>query len=145
MIALLQRVSAASVTVAGEPIAAIKTGLLIFIGVERDDDDIKAERLASRVLTYRVFPDTEGKMNLSVEDTRGALLAVPQFTLAADTSKGTRASFTPAAAPEVAARLFDRFVLSARARGTAVECGKFGADMAVTLTNDGPVTFWLRT
>jgi D-aminoacyl-tRNA deacylase len=145
MIALLQRVTSASVDVAGERVASIGPGLLIFIGVARDDADVDAERLASRVATYRIFPDADGKMNLSVMDTGGASLAVPQFTLVADTSKGTRPSFTPAAIPEVASRLFDRFVLSVRSHGVTVECGKFGADMVVTLTNNGPVTFWLNS
>jgi D-tyrosyl-tRNA(Tyr) deacylase len=144
MIALLQRVSSASVTVSGERIASIRSGLLAFVGVERDDDSDKVERLATRMLTYRIFPDGNGKMNLSVQDTNGALLLVPQFTLAADTDKGTRASFTPAAEPDVAARLFDQLVSRMRSRGATVECGKFGAEMSVALTNEGPVTFWLQ-
>jgi D-aminoacyl-tRNA deacylase len=144
MIALLQRVSSASVDVGGERIASIQSGLLVFVGVERDDRDEHAERLATRVLGYRVFPDADGKMNLSVQDTGGGLLLVPQFTLAADTDKGTRASFTPAAEPLAAARLFDRFAASVRAVASKVECGKFGADMSVALVNEGPVTFWLR-
>jgi D-tyrosyl-tRNA(Tyr) deacylase len=144
MIALLQRVSSASVAVSGARIASIPSGLLVLVGVECHDDLEKTERLATRVLTYRVFPDANGKMNLSVQDTGGALLLVPQFTLAADTNKGTRASFTRAAEPEVASRLFDRLVSCLRARGTTVECGKFGAEMSVALTNEGPVTFWLQ-
>src|SRR5258706_11864862 len=120
MIALLQRVSSASVAVSGARIASIPAGLLVLVGVERHDDPGKAERLATRVLTYRVFPDTNGKMNLSVQDTSGALLLVPQFTLAADTDKGTRASFTPAAESEVASRLFDRLVSSMRSLGATV-------------------------
>lgn len=143
MIALLQRVSCASVALGGENIAAIGRGLLVFVGIERKDDEHAAERLAERVVTYRVFPDADGKMNLNVAETRGALLLVPQFTLAADTNKGTRASFTPAAAPDVASRLFDYFVSRARRYEVGVECGRFGADMKVSLTNDGPVTFWL--
>lgn len=143
MIALLQRVSRASVAVSGEAVGAIASGLVVFVGVERADDEPKAERLASRVLTYRVFPDTEGRMNLSVQEIGGALLLVPQFTLAADTAKGTRPSFTPAAAPEVASRLFDHFISWLRSQGAPVECGRFGAEMEVTLTNVGPVTFWL--
>lgn len=143
MIALLQRVTNASVDINAERVASIGAGLLVLVGVQRGDDERSAERLAERVTTYRVFPDADGKMNLSVADARGSLLLVPQFTLAADTSKGTRPSFTPAAAPDIAARLFDHFVTSARARQIHVACGRFGADMNVTLTNQGPVTFWL--
>lgn len=143
MIALLQRVSRASVEVGDERIASIGRGLLVFVGIARKDDERAAARLAERVLSYRVFADADGKMNASVLDARAALLLVPQFTLAADTNKGTRASFTPAAAPDVAARLFDYFVARVRLQPVAVECGRFGADMKVSLTNDGPVTFWL--
>lgn len=144
MIALLQRVSSASVAVAGEELGAIRAGVVAFIGVVRGDDEANAERLAARVLSYRLFADDNGKMNRSVRDVGGALLAVPQFTLAADTDQGTRASFTPAAEPALAARLFERFVSAARAGGVTVACGKFGADMSVALVNEGPVTFWLR-
>lgn len=143
MIALLQRVSAASVHVDNQKVAAIATGLLVFVGIEREDDEAKAERLAERVVTYRVFSDDDGKMNLSVHDAGGALLLVPQFTLAADTRSGTRASFSSAAEPEQAARMFDYFCSLVRARRGAVECGRFGADMRVSLVNEGPVTFWL--
>lgn len=123
--------------------ASIRRGLLVFVGVERKDDAPAAARLAERVATYRVFPDAAGKMNLNILQVRGALLLVSQFTLAADTAKGTRASFTPAAAPDVASPLFDYFASRLRLLGATVECGRFGADMKVSLTNDGPVTFWL--
>jgi D-tyrosyl-tRNA(Tyr) deacylase len=113
--------------------------------VERDDDESRAERLLERLLGYRVFPDADGRMNLSLEDIRGELLLVPQFTLPADTRKGTRASFTPAAAPELGRTLFEHLVDTARKRLPGVAAGSFGADMQVTLTNDGPVTFWLQT
>jgi D-aminoacyl-tRNA deacylase len=143
MIALLQRVSNASVHVDGREIGAIGLGLLVFVGVERADDGTKAARLAERVLGYRVFPDAGGKMNLNVQEAGGALLLVPQFTLAADTAKGTRASFMPAAEPALATRLFDEFTAHVRRLGGKAACGEFGADMKVSLTNDGPVTFWL--
>jgi len=143
VIALLQRVSTASVDVSGERVAVIGSGLLVFVGVERDDQDANAARLAERVLGYRVFADAAGRMNLSVKDVSGALLLVPQFTLAADTKKGTRASFSSAAMPEEGQRLFDAFVALVRQTDMVVATGVFGADMSVTLTNDGPVTFWL--
>jgi len=143
VIALLQRVSTASVDVSGERVAVIGSGLLVFVGVERDDQDANAARLAERVLGYRVFADAAGRMNLSVKDVSGALLLVPQFTLAADTKKGTRASFSSAAMPEEGQRLFDAFVALVRQTDVVVATGVFGADMSVTLTNDGPVTFWL--
>lgn len=145
MIALLQRVTSASVDVNGERVATIGPGLLVFVGVTRDDDDTKAARLAERLLGYRVFSDSAGKMNLNVREVGGALLLVPQFTLAADTRSGMRASFTPAAEPAVGRRLFDHFVSLVRGSGASVECGVFGADMKVALVNDGPVTFWLST
>ena len=144
MIALLQRVSSASVVVDDQVIAAIDRGILVLVGVERGDADAQAERLVERVLGYRVFADAEGKMNLSVRDVAGGVLLVPQFTLAADTQKGMRASFTSAAPPPEGERLFDRVVAIARASYAPVQTGRFGADMKVTLTNDGPVTFWLR-
>lgn len=143
MIALLQRVTEASVGIEGETVAAIGPGLLVFVAVERGDGEAQAARLAERVLGYRIFPDAEGRMNRSLRDTAGALLAVPQFTLAADTASGTRPSLSRAAEPVEGARLFERFVICARASGTHVACGRFGAHMQVRLVNDGPVTFWL--
>jgi D-tyrosyl-tRNA(Tyr) deacylase len=144
MIGLLQRVSSASVAVDGEVIAAIDRGILVLVGVERGDAGAQAARLVDRLLGYRVFPDAEGRMNLSVRDVGGGVLLVPQFTLAADTQKGMRASFTSAAPPGEGERLFNEVVALARASCSAVQTGRFGADMKVTLTNDGPVTFWLR-
>lgn len=144
MLALLQRVSEASVTVDGELIGRIGPGLLVLLGVERGDTDAQAERLVARVLGYRVFEDTAGKMNLSLAHTGGGLLLVPQFTLPADTAKGTRPSFTPAAPPAEGARLFQRVVDLARFKHTTVQFGRFGAHMQVALINDGPVTFMLR-
>lgn len=145
MIALLQRVNAASVRVGDAQIAEIKRGLLVFVGVEQGDEETECRQLAKRLLSYRVFPDDAGKMNLSVQDINGALLLVPQFTLAADTTKGLRPSFARAAEPKAAARLFAEFTAVVRAEMSAVECGEFGADMQVSLVNDGPVTFWLQT
>jgi len=144
MIGLLQRVSEASVVVEGATVGAIERGLLVFVGVERGDDEAAADRLLQRLLGYRVFADAGGKMNRSVKDVRGGLLLVSQFTLAADTRKGTRASFTPAAPPEEGRRLFEYLAERARAVHAPVETGVFGADMKVQLVNDGPVTFWLR-
>jgi len=145
MIGLLQRVRSARVLVAGETVGFIDAGLLIFVGVERGDDEASADRLLDRLLGYRVFPDKDGKMNLSVRDVGGGLLLVPQFTLAADTDKGLRASFTPAAPPEDGRRLFAYLLSSAQKQHPIVASGIFGADMQVTLTNDGPVTFWLES
>ena len=144
MIGLLQRVSAASVEVAGETVGSIDTGLLVFIGVERGDDEAVAGRLLERLLGYRMFADADGKMNRSVRDIGGGMLLVPQFTLAADTTQGMRASFTAAAPPEDGRRLFEYLVRRARAGYAPVVSGVFGADMQVRLTNNGPVTFWLR-
>lgn len=144
MIALLQRVSSASVSVGGERIAAIGHGLLAFIGIVREDDERIATRLAERIAGFRMFADSQGRMNLSVRETGGAVLLVPQFTLAADTRTGMRASFAPAAPPETAVRLFDRLASVLRASPIPVECGRFGADMRVSLTNEGPVTFWVE-
>ncbi|MCX7962032.1 MAG: D-aminoacyl-tRNA deacylase [Burkholderiales bacterium] len=143
MIALLQRVAEASVSVAGETVAAIGPGLVVFVAVERGDAEAQAARLAERVLGYRVFSDDAGRMNRSLADTGGALLAVPQFTLAADTASGTRPSLSRAADPALGARLFEHFVACARAAGASVATGRFGAHMRVRLVNDGPVTFWL--
>ena len=144
MIALLQRVSQASVVVDGACIGAIAAGLLVLLCAERGDGEKQADALLTKLLGYRVFGDADGKMNLSVTDVAGGLLLVPQFTLAADTKSGTRPSFTPAASPQDGLRLFDYFVGQARARHRQVETGRFGADMKVSLTNDGPVTFWLQ-
>lgn len=143
MIALIQRVTEARVEVDGQAIGQIGRGILALVGVERGDNEAQAERLLERVLGYRIFPDAQGRMNLSLADIRGELLAVPQFTLAADTNKGTRAGFSTAASPEDGQRLFDFFVGKA-VQKTNVKTGKFGADMKVNLVNDGPVTFWLQ-
>ncbi len=145
MIALLQRVTRAEVSVAGESVARINKGLLVLVAVHRDDEAKDIARLAERILGYRVFPDAEGRMNLSVLDISGGLLLVPQFTLAADTKKGTRASFTKAAAPEKGAEYFEKLVEACQKHLEAVETGNFGADMQVELVNDGPVTFWLES
>jgi D-tyrosyl-tRNA(Tyr) deacylase len=144
MIALLQRVRCARVDAFGETLGKIGAGLLVFVGVERGDTESVADRLLERLLSYRVFPDREGRMNLSLRDVKGGLLLVPQFTLAADTRSGARPSFTPAAPPESGERLFDYLLERAIARHMPVESGRFGTDMQVTLTNDGPVTFWLQ-
>ncbi|ADE12006.1 D-aminoacyl-tRNA deacylase [Sideroxydans lithotrophicus] len=144
MIGLIQRVSEASVAVDGNIVGQIGRGLLVLVGVEKNDDEATAKRLLERILTYRVFPDAEGKMNLSLVDIGGELLLVPQFTLAADTHKGTRPSFSSAAPPEQGKALFEHFVNEARQSHPAVATGVFGADMKVGLINDGPVTFWLQ-
>ena len=144
MIALIQRVSEASVTVDGSITGSIGRGLLVLLAVQPDDTPAVAERMAERVVTYRVFPDAEDRMNESLVDQQLQLLAVPQFTLAADTRKGTRPSFTRAAPPEVGREYFDRFVVAAEKRLGSVERGVFGANMQVSLINDGPVTFWLE-
>lgn len=144
MIALIQRVSKARVTVDGAAVGTIGPGLLAFIAVQPDDAPATAARLAERVLTYRVFSDTDGRMNQSLLDKGFALLAVPQFTLAANTRKGTRASFTGAATPELGRELFDLFVVECSKRLPAIETGRFGTHMKVSLENDGPVTFWLE-
>jgi D-tyrosyl-tRNA(Tyr) deacylase len=144
LIGLLQRAREARVEVAGETVGAIGRGILVLVGVERDDGPAEAERLAERLLGYRVFPDAEGRMNLSVVEIGGGVLLVPQFTLAADTQKGMRASFTPAAPPEQGCALFEALVAAIAGRHAPVATGRFGADMQVYLVNDGPVTFWLR-
>lgn len=143
MIGLLQRVSSAQVMVESDVAGAIDQGLLVLIGVEKDDGEAQADRLLERLLGYRVFADGEGKMNLSLKDIDGGLLLVPQFTLAADTRKGARPSFSSAAAPEQGERLFNYLVAQACGKHSKVETGRFGADMKVSLTNDGPVTFLL--
>lgn len=145
MIGLLQRVRHARVEARGELLGAIDRGLLVLVGVERDDQEQQAERLVERLLGYRVFADEQGRMNRSLRDLRGGLLLVPQFTLSADTSKGTRASFATAAPPARGRQLFDHLVMCARGMHPQVYTGRFGADMHVTLTNDGPVTFLLQT
>lgn len=144
MIGLLQRVSEAEVRAEARTIAAIGQGLLVLIGVEQGDGEAQAERLLERVLGYRVFPDRDDKMNLSVSDIAGGLLLVPQFTLSADTKKGMRPSFSSAATPDEGRRLFDYLVKQAERSPLNVACGRFGANMQVALVNDGPVTFWLQ-
>jgi D-tyrosyl-tRNA(Tyr) deacylase len=144
LIALIQRVVQARVLVEGSAIGSIAGGILALIGVERGDTPREAEKLAARVLAYRIFPDEGGRMNRSLEQTRGGLLAVPQFTLAADTRSGTRAGFSRAAEPVEGERLFEHFVRAAQASKLDVATGRFGAHMQVELTNDGPVTFWLE-
>lgn len=144
MIALLQRVAHASVVVGGVTVGAIDAGLMVLLCAERGDTEKEADALLGKLLSYRVFSDDAGKMNRSVTDTAGGVLLVPQFTLAADTRSGTRPSFTPAAAPDVARALFDYFVMQAGAQHADIATGQFGADMQVSLTNDGPVTFWLQ-
>ena len=143
MIALIQRVSSASVRIEGEEVAAIGQGVLALVGVERGDGEAEAARLAERVIAYRIFADAQDKMNLSLKDIGGELLAVPQFTLAADTNSGLRPSFSSAASPQDGEALFIRFAEKA-ADAVHVATGRFGADMQVSLVNDGPVTFWLQ-
>jgi D-tyrosyl-tRNA(Tyr) deacylase len=145
MIALIQRVSEAQVRVGPEVVGAIGRGVLALIGVRRGDGDAAVERLLERLLSYRLFPDAAGRMNLCLREVGGGLLLVPQFTLAADTRKGTRAGFSLAAAPEEARRLFAFLVERAHSAYAPVSSGVFGADMQVALVNDGPVTFWLET
>jgi D-tyrosyl-tRNA(Tyr) deacylase len=145
MIGLLQRVLRASVEVEDEVVGRIDHGLLVLIGVERGDTPAEADRLLDRLLGYRVFADSEDRMNLSVRDVGGGLLLVPQFTLPADTRKGMRPSFTPAAPPADGRILFDHLAGRARALHPVVATGVFGARMRVSLVNDGPVTFWLQT
>jgi D-tyrosyl-tRNA(Tyr) deacylase len=144
MIALIQRVTTASVTVDGQVRGEIGAGLLALIGIERGDGEAQRTRLLERLLDYRVFADAAGRMNLSLRDTGGGLLLVPQFTLAADTSTGTRPGFSTAASPEQANALFTQLLAAARAAHPIVASGEFGAHMQVSLTNDGPVTFWLQ-
>ena len=145
MIALLQRVLCAQVEIAGTVTGSIGGGLLVFVAVRPDDNESAAERLLTRLLQYRVFADEAGKMNLSLTQVKGELLLVPQFTLAADTAKGLRPSFSTAAPPQVGKRLFEHFVQAATAVHARVQTGVFGAHMQVSLTNDGPVTFWLES
>lgn len=144
MIALIQRVTHAEVSVGDRLAGRIGRGILALIGVQAGDTEACGSRLLERVLGYRVFPDDEGRMNRSLADIGGGLLLVPQFTLAADTRKGARAGFSTAAAPEVAQALFGQFVAAARRHHPLVATGEFGAHMRVALENDGPVTFWLE-
>lgn len=145
MIGLLQRVSEASVSVNGRTIGEIGRGLLVLVAVQRDDQPANVARLAERITTYRVFPDAAGRMNRSLEDESLGLLLVPQFTLAADTKKGTRASFARAAAPEKGQEYFEKLLNLCKKRLATVQSGEFGANMQVALINDGPVTFWLTS
>lgn len=145
MIGLLQRVSEARVRIEGEVIGEIGQGLMVLVGIEKNDGQPQMERLLQRLLGYRVFEDDDGKMNRSVQDVQGGLLLVPQFTLTADTNKGMRPSFTSGAAPDDAKEAFGRFVDLASSQFGKVQSGRFGADMKVELVNDGPVTFWLQT
>jgi D-tyrosyl-tRNA(Tyr) deacylase len=144
MVGLLQRVRRASVEVEGETVGTIGQGLLVLVGIERGDSEARADRLLERLLGYRVFEDAQRRMNLSLRDIDGGLLLVPQFTLAADTAKGTRASFTTAAEPARARLLFAHLLDRARATWRHTQSGRFGADMQVSLVNDGPVTFILK-
>ena len=145
MIALIQRVREAEVRVAGESLGRIGPGILALIGMVHGDSTAQGERLLQRILGYRIFADQAGRMNCSLTQTGGGLLLVPQFTLAADTSQGLRPGFSPAAAPALAEPLFAALLATARAQHSPVACGRFGADMQVSLINDGPVTFWLQT
>ncbi len=144
MIGLLQRVSEAQVAVEGRTVARIGRGLLVLVGVQRGDTSASADRLLERLVTYRVFPDDEDRMNRSLADVDGALLLVPQFTLAADTDRGTRAGLSRAAPPDEGRRLFEYLVDIAKRRMPLVAAGVFGASMRVALVNEGPVTFWLE-
>jgi D-aminoacyl-tRNA deacylase len=145
MISLIQRVTEAAVHVDGECVGRIGPGLLVLVAVEPGDDEARVQRMADRLLGYRVFGDAQEKMNLSVADTGGGLLLVSQFTLAADTNKGMRPSFTSAATPEQGRLWFDRLLTVCKQRHSPVESGRFGAHMRVSLCNDGPVTFWLHS
>lgn len=145
MIGLIQRVLTAKVVVDDNTVGAIQAGLLVLLGVERGDTEAQAQRLLERILNYRVFADHEGRMNRSLLEVQGSLLVVPQFTLPADTQKGNRPSFTPAAPPELGKHLFTYFCELIPAQGLELQAGIFGANMQVHLINDGPVTFWLTT
>ena len=142
---LIQRVTQASVKVAGESVGEIGGGILLLLGVEREDNEAKAEKLLHKVLNYRIFSDDLGKMNLSLKDIQGELLVVSQFTLVADTAKGMRPGFSRGASPSEGERLYQYFIAKARESGLNIETGRFGANMQVSLTNDGPVTFWLES
>jgi D-tyrosyl-tRNA(Tyr) deacylase len=145
MIGLLQRVTEASVSIDKKIVGQIDQGLLVLVGVEKNDTEMQASRLLERLLGYRVFPDAEDKMNLSLADINGGLLLVPQFTLAADTQKGKRPSFSSAASPDQGQKLFNYLIERAQVDHPDVASGRFGADMQVSLVNDGPVTFWLES
>jgi D-tyrosyl-tRNA(Tyr) deacylase len=144
MIGLIQRVSGSKVESDGEIVGAIGPGMLVFVGIQRGDGPAEATKLATRLVAYRLFADSAGKMNRSVRDVGGSVLLVPQFTLAADTQSGLRPSFSRAAPPAVGSAMFDELVAAVAATGVPYACGRFGADMQVSLTNDGPVTFWLE-
>ena len=144
MIALIQRVTQAKVDVDGITIGAIDKGLLVLLGVERDDDLVKMEKLATKVMSYRIFSDENGKMNLNLQQAGGSLLVVSQFTLAADTGRGLRPSFSGAGTPDQANTLYEAFIAFCQSKGVTTQTGEFGADMQVSLVNDGPVTFNLQ-
>lgn len=144
MIGLLQRVKNASVTVNDQVIGTVEKGLLVLVCAEKGDSEEQCEKLAKKVLAYRIFEDENGKMNKSVSDIGGEILIVSQFTLAADTAKGLRPSFTPAADPETGKRLYEHFIEKIKESGLKTETGQFGANMQVALINDGPVTIWLK-
>lgn len=144
MIALIQRVSEAKVVVDKKNIGEIQQGVLAFISVEKNDSAEQVTRLLDKILSYRIFSDADDKMNLSVQDINGGLLLVPQFTLAADTKKGCRPSFSSAAPPQLGEELFNQLVKQAKQKYELIETGQFGADMKISLLNDGPVTFWLQ-
>lgn len=145
MKALIQRVSEASVKVEGEIISAIDHGLVVLLGVEKDDSSLDVDKLLQKVSHYRIFADADDKMNLNVQQVEGSLLIVSQFTLAADTKKGLRPGFSTAAVPVLAEALYEEFVAKAKSKKISVGTGQFGADMKVALINDGPVTFWLSS
>ena len=145
MKALLQRVSSSKVEVEGKVVGQISKGLLVFIGIEKQDDMMSSDKMVKKILSYRVFPDSDEKMNLSIRDINGELLIVSQFTLAADTKNGTRAAFSKAMLPTEAEKLYNNFLEKTQSMGTITESGIFGADMQVSLVNDGPVTFLLET
>ncbi|CRL61188.1 MULTISPECIES: D-aminoacyl-tRNA deacylase [Proteus] len=144
MIALIQRVTQANVDIAGETVGAINQGLLVLLGVEKDDNEQKAKRLCEKVCGYRIFSDENDKMNLNVQQAGGSLLVVSQFTLAAETQKGMRPGFSNGAPPELAKNLYHYFIEQCQLQGLETQTGQFAADMQITLTNDGPVTFWLQ-
>lgn len=144
MIGLIQRVRSAKVEVGGHVVGEIDRGILVLLGVERDDDEAKAKRLVERITSYRIFPDEDGKMNLNLKQVEGELLVVSQFTLVADTKKGTRPGFSRGASPELGDKLYQYFVQQCQSTGLKVATGEFGADMQVSLVNDGPVTFSLE-